>query len=378
MSDADQVLAGHARSGEQSLDPFDYYRGVASRIAGLGGNAPGHDPSYAFHTPYVPVSRGPAHFTVRFDGLRARRGTIVLRIHMLPDEPGAAARLVNSERIQLNRLVQLGGGTRIDFEGFRGFSFAVMGQVPDDSDASAAGMTITLDRPVADAAANDAPADDIRGTRFAGRGLRPVAQLLSVTEPTLAAPVSQSCTRRQLREPVWRDFCSELGYPTVADPARWPCVYGLAVLCTYGFAAAGARGLLLTEEDEVAAALRARGCEVRRSPDDPEPRGGTSLDFLYSDRGLHRRGEAADIAIGIEASLAQVRPGGLVLHLLRLDVGQGTSADALRRAEIERLALVLISRGHEVAQLAIGGTALVDEDGVRAFGLIVRRAPSPL
>lgn len=373
----EQSDAGHAPADEQLLDPFGFWRAVTSRITGLGGDAPGHDPSYAFHTPYVPVSRGPARFTIRFDGLRARRGTLVLRIHMLADEPGAAARLVTSERIQLNRLVQLGGETRIEFEGFRGFSFAVLGQVPDDSDASAVALTVTLDRPLGHAA-DDAAVDDIRGTRFRSDTLRPVAQLLSVTPPTLVAPVSQPCTAGQLREPAWRDACRELGLPVAADPARWPAAYRLRVLRTYGVIAPGARGLLLTEEDAVAAVLRAAGCDVRCASDDAGLADEAPFDFLCSDFALRSRADFATVAAAVEASLTRVRPGGLALHLLRLGGEHGRSVHALRRAEIERLALLLISRRHEVAQFAIGGTALADEDGNSAFGLIVRRAPSPL
>lgn len=366
--------------GELALDPFGFLHNIASCIAGLGGNAPGHDPSYAFHTRYVPVARGHARFTVRFHDLRARRGTLVLRVHMLPDEPGSTARLVNSTRIQLNRVVQNGGEIEIGFEGYRGFTFAVMGQVPDETDAYAAGLTVILDRP-ADGAETDAgPLEDIRTTRFGSSAVRPTGQLLTMRAPSLATPVSQPCTAEQMREPVWRALCRELGRDPIADPASWPAVFTLQALRFYGMVEAGARGLLLAHDDSLATALRASGGEVVLLPPDAETSadaiGETPFDYLCSAAALGEPAAVPDMIAEVQRLLAHVRPGGLAVHLLPLDGGPVTPG--FRRSDLERIALLLIADRHEIAQVAPGGTIVTASGGTPAFGLVFRRARSPL
>lgn len=354
-----------ARVDDLALDPFAFHRNVSSRIGGLGGNVPGYDPVYAFHTPYVAAARGPASFRIRFHNLRARRGTLVLRVHMLPDEPGATARLVNSARIQINRLVQNGGEAEIDFEGFRGFTFAVLGQVPDETDAHADGLDVTLDRPADPTELARPPAEDVRTTRFGGDALRPVAHLLSLEPPSLAAPVSQPCTAEQMREPAWADRSRELGLDAEPDPARWPSVYALQVLRRYSMLDPGARGLLLGDDGALAAALASQGGQA------------DGADYLCSMTALHGGSTVAEMAAAVEASLRRLRPGGLAIHLLPLAAGSGRAA-AFRRADLERLALTLISRRHEVAQFKAGRAVTLDGSGVAPFGLLLRRARSPL
>lgn len=347
-----------------ALDPFSFFRGVASRIGGLGGNAPGHDPTYAFHTPYVAVARGPARFYLRFDDLRARRGTLVLRVHMLPDE-GGAARLVNSTRIQLNRLVHLSGAVDIDFEGYRGFTFAIVGLIHDDTDARAEGLTITLDRPAGPGNEEEEPAaEDIRTTRFGIDAFRPVAQLISSEAPTLAAPVSQPCTAEQLREPVWDALSRELGQARSRDPALWPGAYALQVLGRYGLLEPEARGAVVGDAGMLGDALRRRGASLA------DDAGARSLDYLCVSA---PQGAGQDaIAGSVGETLLRLRPGGLAVQILFLDeAGFG-------RSDLERLALMLISHRHEVAQLRPVATPLPDARGRVAFGLIVRRARSPI
>ena len=108
-----EVAARATEPTELVLDPFAYQPGIASKIKGLGGHAAGHDPDYVLHTPYVEVAEGPAQFSVRFRGLTAKKGTLVLRVHMLGREEGARARLANAERIALNRLIQHGSEATI-------------------------------------------------------------------------------------------------------------------------------------------------------------------------------------------------------------------------------------------------------------------------
>ena len=133
--------------GALELDPFAFYPEAASAIAGLGRSGPSPTPKYAFHTPYVEAAAGPANFTVRLEGLRAKSGTLLLRVHMLPTEPGGRARMANSERVALNRLVHMGGEITIRFEGFHDMTFALVGLIQGETDAAADNLIITLDRP---------------------------------------------------------------------------------------------------------------------------------------------------------------------------------------------------------------------------------------
>ena len=74
----------------------------------IGGDVPNADPTYAFHTPYIPRARGWVNFTVHVQHMTAKVGNLVLRVHMLDDDSGLPARMATSERIQLNRLSAIG------------------------------------------------------------------------------------------------------------------------------------------------------------------------------------------------------------------------------------------------------------------------------
>ena len=143
----DTSIAETQGPGALELDPFGYHPGMMSCIVGLGGDAPAYSPDYAFHTPYVEAAPGPAGFTVHFDGLAAKNGTLVLRVHMLSIEPGSRSRLVNSEWISLGRLIQEGGEISISFEGFHNVTFALVGLIAGNTDAGARGLRVTLDHP---------------------------------------------------------------------------------------------------------------------------------------------------------------------------------------------------------------------------------------
>ena len=405
---------------EQLLDPFGWHHGVASRIVGLGGNAPGHDPAYVFHTPYVEATPGPCHFTLRFQGLAARRGVLQLRVHMLPLEPGAHARLANSDRVQLNRLVQMGGQIAIGFEGFRGFSFAVMGLIADDTDAEAAGLEIVLDRP-AGAIGTAAGAPEGRTTTYGRDSARPATHLISTEPPSLADPVSQLGTRAQLREAAFRGRQGPLA--TGSEAGDWSNVYVLQVLKRYGVLAAGARGLglvplgsplpaavaaagvdvtaacapdgadLAVEHDRMTGELaraapqgadHARGRIEVRAVDPGAPPGDLAdFDFLWSVGVCARAGDAATVIHTVEQLMSRLRPGGLAVHVLPFDLAAdgdrpGGDETLLARAHVERLALNLISRNHEVAQIRIDRRdallrADLPDDEVGMFGIVARR-----
>jgi hypothetical protein len=414
------------------LDPFGFHPEAASRIRGLGGTGPTSDPDYAFHTSYVEAAPGRAKFTVRFHGLQAKAGTLVLRVHMVSSEPGARARMVNSERIALNRLILAGGEISVLFEGFRDVSFALVGQIHGETDASAEGVTVTLDRPADPNAAPEHGAE-AKGTRYGKTPLQAAPFLLSLAAPTLADPVTQVATAQQLREAVAGGWISRLRPQGKSGPEHWRKVYTLQVLRRYGMLEKGARGLGFERSaGGIPAALAAFGAKVvanfptrpgkqlnpaalqrdladrapcskkvfdenvavrisswRRIPNDL-----VNFDFLWSTRVNEVLYSVAAAAQFVEDAMACLRPGGLAVHTFSYDLAPSgraipsTERVMMQQGDIERIALLLVSRGHEVAQFKIDaadpiltpGSAVDAEHRAMdhtMVGLIARKVPLP-
>lgn len=407
--------------GELLIDPFGYMPDAASRIAGLGGEVVGADRTYLFHTPYVAVAPGPAHFSVAFAGLRAKRGTISLRVHMLRPEPGSHATLVNSEHIRVNRLVANEGRASLRFEGFRGMTFAFVATISEDSDAAADAIAVTLDRPAdPNAIDEDEVAVEAHGTAYGSKAIRPAARLLAVEPPRLAQPTSQAATQAQLAEPIFRQTLRLLGGVAGDAAHQWQVAYVYQALQRYGLLQPGARGVgFAVARGVLPAALAAAGAEILATDpvgsiegDDPAalallerpvlcdparfadsvshraisldaiPRSIVNFDFLWSVGAAERLGTVAAGLAFVEQAMTCLRPGGLAVHTFAFDpAGAGRVVDGGRAPpfllpDLERLALNLVSRGHEVAQIRVDNPLARASAGavLPAFGLIARKA----
>jgi hypothetical protein len=403
-----------------SLEPFGFRRDAASCIAGVSDETLVRDPAYAFHTPYVRVRRGPANVTVRITNLRARRGTLVVRIHMLSDEPGSIARLVTSERIQFNRLAQHGGVVHLPFEGFRGVTFAVMGLVPDDTDAAADKIEVLLDRP-AEGTEEEGPFVEARNTAFHSDSIRATSAILAMDRPLLAAPASQPYTIEQTREAAFGNWLTRLQAPATQSIMDWERVYVLQVLEQYGMLQAGARGLALDEIDAKLVGVAASfdtSLVISHRPDvDPAPMrealfasdfASASLlsdrlawasvclpdlppdlinfDFAWSRHVCRSLGSVVEASHFVQGSLECLRPGGILIHLLPFNATSNENVPSsarsiFERSDLERLALLLISRGHEVARLRVRpvrSQRVLKEEAPISFGIVIRKGRSPL
>lgn len=414
------------------LDPFGFHPEATSRIAGVGGTGPTSDPDYAFHTAYVEAAPGRARFYVRFHGLHAKSGTLMLRVHMVSSEPGSRARMVNSERIALNRLVLAEGEIAIQFEGFRDARFALVGQIHGDTDAFAEGITVKLDRP-ADPNARIEYGAEAKGTIYGKTPLRPAPFLLSTARPLLVDPVTQVATAGQLREPVADDWMVRLNPKGTSGPEHWRKIYTLQALSRYGMLEAGAIGVGFERTPSgMPAALANLGTKVVASfPSQPGaqpkpaklkldladrapcnkqlfednvsarivswrriPADLVNFDFLWSSRVNETLYSVAAAAKFVEDSMACLRPGGLAVHTFGYDLAPSgrkipsTERIMLQQGDIERIALLLVSRGHEVAQFKIDASDPILTPGTadaaehRAMdrtmvGLIARRVPLP-
>jgi hypothetical protein len=340
--------------------------------------------------------------------------------------------MVNSERIALNRLILSGGEVAILFEGFRDVSFALVGQIHGETDASADGITVTLDRPADPNARADYGAE-AKGTAYGKTPLHAAPFLLSTAPPSLADPVTQVATAAQLREPVAGGWMARLRPKGTSGPEHWRKVYTLQALRRYGMLEPGAVGLgfestpsgmpaaLAAMGTKVVAAFPARGgtppklAALKRDLADRAPCSKTvfeenvstrivswrrlpadlvNFDFLWSTRANEILYSVAATAAFVEETMACLRPGGLAVHTFGYDLAPSgrkipsTDRIMLQQGDIERIALLLVSRGHEVAQFKIDASdpiltpgAAVDAEH-RAMdrsmvGLIARKVPLP-
>ena len=423
----DTSIAESQEAGALELDPFAFHPDAASRIAGLGGTGPSPTPEYAFHTSYVEAAPGPANFIVHIQGLKAKSGTLLLRVHM-QGEPGGRARMVNSERMALNRLILNDGAISISFEGFQDVTFALLGMIQGDTDASAEGLVVTLDRP-ADPDARPTHAAEARSTIYGNTPLRRALTLLSEKAPTLADPVTQVATAPQLREPVAGGWLARLRPKGKSGVEHWRKVFTLQALRRYGVLEQGAVGLGFEPSPSgVPAALAAMRTSVvaafptrpgqqldpdalkrdlgTRAPCDRKtfednvaarivpwrriPEELVNFDFLWSARANERLYSVAAAIQFVEDAMACLRPGGLAVHVMSYDLAPGgrstpsTDRILLQQGDVERIALTLVSRGHEVAQFKIDADDPILAEGSNhgverrtMVGLIARKARLP-
>jgi hypothetical protein len=400
-----------AESGEAlALDPFGLVE-YASRIPGIGPDGPTTDETYVFHTTYVPAAQGANSFTLRFTNLKARRGVLLVRVHMQRDEPGTATLLANSERIQLNRLALIGGELTIPFEGFRNSTFALMGRIHDDTDASAEALHVQLDSPDIGVATGRAAYAEGRSTSFGTDKVKASARIMSLERSTLVAPTSQAATSAHYAEPAYDSWLKRLGEPRDRNLEGWRTAYLAHVLDRYGVLQAGASAvavelagrpipalvagegldLTLLHPPELAEAtlfdrlrrptlcsdaawndrVRFRAADLHDLPEDL-----ANFDLFWSADVVSRFDTLPQAFSFVETSMECLRPGGLAVHVFDADLHShvGPSRAALfRRVDLERLALQLISRGHQVAQLR-PATDLAEAGQPVPCGIIARRA----
>ena len=401
MSDG-VASAGAGAEHELALDPFVFFPNLASRIAGLGGPDIRPDDHYAFHTTYVRCAPGIASFRLKIDELAATTGTLVLRINAISLKPGSHARLLKSQSIVLGDLVRHAGNHVIEFKAKGDMLYAVLGQIHTPTDAHAKGMTVYLSGRD-DGTGMIEDLIEARRTIFGKAAARNVARLISMDRATLVNPVSQMCTSAQFDEPAYARWCDAMKTPMTRHRKQWEFVYILQVLERYGMLSAGASGVGFgVGVEPLPAVLAAMGCTVTatdlaaddsraadwsatdqhvsavadlRRPDivaddifdaavsfrpvdmNAIPQDLTGFDFCWSSCAFEHLGSIKAGLAFVRESLQTLKPGGIAVHTTELNLSSNRdtvdheSTVIFRRRDMEQLALDLVSRGHEVAQL---------------------------
>jgi hypothetical protein len=389
---------------EVELDPFEFAPDWKSVVTGLGGEQQSPDEHYVFHTPYADFGEEEVLVTLRFDGLAATQGMIVLRVNAYPKRPGALAYQVAHGEVPLRLIAADDGVTTLRFRPAPNVLHAILGHNYDHTDASATGLVVTARRMSAAEADVDARTDE-RRTSFGDSNIRQVPQLMTIAAPKLLEPVSQPCSRSQFDEPVYSEWTARMQEAPVCDYRQWRHVYILQVLRRYGLLEAGARAIGFgPDAGPVPAMLAQLGCQVTMADPDavgldawrnsalcPDPTFNANVahvplnradlppdaidfDLLWSQPGPNDLTTVEETVDFILSSLNCLKPGGLAVHIVMYDPQPGDEDDGqgnplVRRGDLDRLALTLIGHGHEIAQFAyLGG----DPDPT-AFGIIARR-----
>lgn len=377
MTDASEISGEtpNELSAGVSLDPFGYWPETASAITGLGGTQAGDNPDYVFHSPYIGVSEGPAFFRLEFTGLQAPEGIIALSVNELPDGDHGHARQTSVKSVPLRQIMRAKGAASIEFyaEPSRRYSFlAALEHAGIREGLRASALTayaISGDRALA-------MLTDVAGPdgKPASGSFRGTALLTSLAVPDLAHPACQPFTEGQLASDFYRGLSAELQPFARDNTPGWSDAFVLQSLRHFKLAAPGARALSLGDSGgALARYLAAQGWGVTLTgqqtgelPPNVEHRGFTELslnadewgfDAVWTGNLVALAGDVSGAAAFAIEAMDMVKSGGIAVFVMPY-IGEASPAsdpalpaDNFTRGDVERLAMKLISRGQNVAQL---------------------------
>lgn len=333
-----------------ALDPFGFQPALASKVTGLGGNDPGLDPAYVFHTPYVPLPEPGYELAFAFTGLRASGGALVVRVNALDDGPGARATTVATEQFRLPDLARGSGGARLRFDAGPGRTYAVLGHFYADELASATRLTLEL-TPVVPSALREV---DAAPSSLARGAAAETNMLIAGRPPSLKVPLSQHATLRQQAEAA-----------RAGDTRPWLPGFVERVRAAYAI-----------DADAVLATVGPVPADLAASIAPAASAGGTAdaealapADWVIAAI-EDRPGPPSELA---RASLSPLRPGGIGLLTFALAIDADVAPEAFDVGRVQRLAVEMLSYGYDVTQMAIDVGDAVAEGGVTPFVMIVRR-----
>lgn len=365
------------------VEPFAYFADHASGLAGFGGTVAAPDPRYCFHTAYVEVRPGKARFHLRLEGARASAGEMTLRVHGFRPASNVDIALVAGTVLRFDEggpaVVEASAG----FSAVAGVNYAFYGHFSEPSDLTVSALEVRLEE-AADAVELEAEGIDVSAT-CRGSDLALGSQLIAPRSSATIDLASQSCTREQL----WAlaRFGAAIDGTGHLDPVlQWllavPFVVARKALATL----TGARAMLIGAPHGALAhqLVRAGATMTSREgvpPIDGDRSAGDLCDVvvLYALDVPSPLRDTASLVPMIDGALAATMKGGIAIVLfgyLERSVRPGPAgAGAPDRNTIQQIALRLIGRGHDVAQLSFGtsGTQAVLDNGGTPFALVIRR-----
>lgn len=214
--------------------------------------------------------------------------------------------------------------------------------------------------------------------------------------PTMEKPVSQLCTASQFQEPAFAEIAGAMGVGTRLHRSVWEAVFIVCVLATEGCIEAGRSAIGFgVQRERVVSLLASRGVAVMATSQPAEGQQdeavppteafnlfypevirlaeyerlvalgrldmrrlpanlGGLADAIWSLSAVQRLGSVTAIGDFIEASLGALRPGGIAVHTMDLNVSSGEESietgdfAAPARRDLEALVSRLVDAGHEV------------------------------
>lgn len=230
------------------LDPFGAKPQWASKIAGLGGDAPSPDPSYIFLTMDSRPAIGTVTAQVHFHDLAASCGTLLIEIRVRSAFPGSEQSRLDTFTVDLQDLARTGGIFEFKFESYRNAYYAIAGSINDETDVSASFISVTLDR-----RATPEQHGKHWGWR-AGTGMSAIRQsdiesalidrsMTDLKEARLDDPMSQVGSPEQCREPSFTHAMHALRRDPKPTLESWSQAYVLQAIKRFSSSMEGAKML---------------------------------------------------------------------------------------------------------------------------------------
>lgn len=320
------------------MDPYARAPAAASRIRGLGGSQPAAESGYAFQTAPLVAPPGLVAITVAFTGLSASRGTLLIEVAAID---GAECRQIGLRTVSLADLAAKGGAEQITLSRDRRGTYSVAGHIYDDTDGAAAALTIGI-----------AVSSFKRGTDAEHRMTR-VSRLAGIEPPNFEHPASQTFSREQVREAVFRSTCKSLGI--TPDATSWSAAFILHALRYQLGNLSGCRGFGVgPSAGLIGRALKSMGAMVVESSsfNPAEWPVGTESDFAWLD--VERQPEPAlHLFVKACSLIERLKIGGMLAMVFPFEHGRmpRDACDVPKRSDVEIIALKMLAGGHSVAQL---------------------------
>jgi hypothetical protein len=370
------------------IEPFVYFPNHASAIPGLGGAHRSPDPNYCFHTHYFSYLPGTVLVHITFRKARATTGELSIRIHgYRPDNQQLGIKLIAADRMQTEALKGEDHTVVVRFASIPGVHYAVYGYFSAPSDLLADGIDLIAEEQGGDDLENyqeaHAPPTMLNTAELTG-----VNALVSTAAPDLLFPNSQPCTSQQLQSAEYHEAWPALDMePDLVE--RWRGIFALQALHVYGFLQRGARALLIGPiPPEFIAILREHGCAIHRVDETgttaqaegellPSHLG--HFDIVLCLQGSQMAGKWESSAQFLDHATRRLMTGGMaaiIVDYIHAVPPEGHAApQAHKRADMERLALRLISHGYRVAQFKFPSAVdhISELRSVVPFGVLIQR-----